>query len=105
MLAYGYTQTNISNLTEISKDGNNFYNFKGINFLCKMKPKNTKIVFIFHGARINTDKVIFRGFDYQIEDSDIICISDYLISIYENYKVNWMLPTKIIMQTLFIMKL
>jgi hypothetical protein len=94
MLAYGYTQTNLSNLTEISKNGNHFYNFRGVNFLCKMKPKNTKIVFIFHGARINTDKVIFRGFDYQIEGSDIICISDYLISIYDNYKVNWTLPTK-----------
>jgi len=94
MLAYGYTQINISNLTEISKKGNNFYNFKGINFLCKMNPKNTKIVFIFHGARTNKDKVIFRGFDYQIEGTDIICISDYLITIYQDYTVNWTLSTK-----------
>ena len=95
MHAYGYTQTNLSNLTEISKTGNHFYNFKGVNFLCKMNPKNTKIVFVFHGAR--TDKkieVIFRGFDYQIDGVDIICISDYLISIYEDYTVNWTLPTK-----------
>ena len=94
MLAYGYTQTNISNLTGIAKNGNNFYNFKGINFLCKMNPKNTKIVFVFHGARINTDKVIFRGFDYKIEGADIICISDYLISVYDDYTINWTLPTK-----------
>ncbi len=95
MHAYGYTQTNLSNLTEISKTGNHFYNFKSVNFLCKMNPKNTKIVFVFHGAR--TDKkleVIFRGFDYQIEGADIICISDYLISVYEDYTVNWILPTK-----------
>ena len=94
MLAYGYTQTNISNLTEICKTGNHFYNFKGINFLCKLNPKNTKIAIIFHGARTNKDKVIFRGFDYQIEGADIICISDYLISVYEDYTVNWTLPTK-----------
>lgn len=94
MLAYGYTQTNISNLTEIYKNGNNFYNFSGVNFLCKMNPKNTKIAIIFHGARTNKDKVIFRGFDYQIEGADIICISDYLISVYEDYTVNWTLPTK-----------
>jgi len=94
MLAYGYTQTNISNLGSISKTGNHFYNFKGVNFLCKLNPKNTKIIFIFHGARTNKDKVIFRGFDYQIEGADIICISDYLISIYENYTVNWTLSTK-----------
>ena len=95
MLAYGYTQTNLSNLIEISKTGNHFYNFKGVNFLCKLNPKNTKIVFIFHGAR--TDKkleVIFRGFDYQIDGADIICISDYLISVYEDYTVNWTIPTK-----------
>lgn len=94
MLAYGYTQTNISNLGSISKKGNNFYNFKGINFLCKMNPKNRKIVFIFHGARTNKDKVIFRGFDYEINGVDIICISDYLITIYEDYTINWTLPTK-----------
>jgi hypothetical protein len=47
MLAYGYTQTNLSNLTEISKTGNHFYNFKGVNFLCKMNPKNTKFEAIF----------------------------------------------------------
>ena len=94
MIAYGYTQNNISNLLEISKSGNHFYNFKGLNFLCKMNPKNSKIVFIFHGARTNKDEVIFRGFDYQIEGTDIICISDYLISIYEDYTVNWTLPTK-----------
>jgi hypothetical protein len=94
MIAYGYIQNNISNLLEISKSGNHFYNFKGLNFLCKMNPKNSKIVFIFHGARTNKDEVIFRGFDYQIEGTDIICISDYLISIYEDYTVNWTLPTK-----------
>jgi hypothetical protein len=94
MQAYGYTQINLSNLGSISKTGNHFYNFKGVNFLCKMNPKNTKIVFVFHGARTNNDKVIFRGFDYQIEGVDIICISDYLISFYENYTVNWTLPTK-----------
>ncbi len=47
MLAYGYTQTILSNLTEISKTGNHFYNFKGVNFLCKLNPKNTNFEAIF----------------------------------------------------------
>lgn len=94
MNAYGYKQTKISNLGLITKTGNNFYNFKGVNFLCKLNPKNTKIAIIFHGARTNKDKVIFRGFDYQIDGTDIICISDYLIALYDNYTVNWTLPTK-----------
>ena len=65
-----------------------------VNFLCKLNPKNNNIVFIFHGARPNKDNVIFRGFDYEINGTDIICISDYLISFYENYTLNWTLPTK-----------
>ncbi len=94
MLAYGYTQTNISNLTEISKTGNHFYNFKGINFFCKMNPKNTKIAIIFHGERTNNDRIIFRGYDYEIDGVNIICFCDYLLSVYKDYTINWTLPTK-----------
>jgi len=68
MNSYGYTQIKIENLQSIEKKGNNFYNFKGINFLSKMNPQNTKIVFIFHGASPKNvkQKVIFRGYDYDI---------------------------------------
>ena len=93
---YGYTQIKIENLEEIQKKENNFYNFKGINFLSKMNPQNTKIVFLFHGASPQNvkQKVIFRGYDYDIKNTDIICISDYLLTIYDNYTINWTLPTK-----------
>jgi hypothetical protein len=70
MNCYGYTQIKIENIEEIQKNENNFYNFKGINFLSKMNPQNTKIVFIFHGASPQNvkQKVIFRGYDYDITD-------------------------------------
>ena len=92
-MAYGYTQINIQDITKI-QNGNNFYNFKGLNFLSKINPKNKNIAFIFHGSRTNKkDTVIFRGYDYNIENTDIICISDYLLSIYKDYIVNWTLST------------
>jgi hypothetical protein len=93
-MAYGYTQINIQNITQIQY-GNNFYNFKGLNFLSKIEPKNKNIVFIFHGAiKSNKDNVIFRGYNYNIKNTDVICISDYLLGIYKDYTINWTLSTK-----------
>lgn len=95
---YGYTQINIQDITKIEIENgnrNNFYNFKGLNFLSKINPKNRNIVFIFHGARTNkNDTIIFRGYDYNIENTDIICICDYLLTIYTDYTINWTLSTK-----------
>lgn len=94
MSAYGYTQTNIQDMKHI-ETGNNFYNFKGLNFFSKTKSINNNIVFIFHGSRINNnDKIIFRGYDYNIENTDIICICDYLLGVYRDYIINWTLSTK-----------
>lgn len=93
-MAYGYTQINIQDITKI-QTGHNFYNFKGLNFLSKMESINKNIVFIFHGSRTNNkDNIIFRGYDYNIKNTDIICISDYLLNIYKDYIVNWTLSTK-----------
>lgn len=94
MNAYGYTQIKIANLGLISKSGNHFYNYKGINFLCKMNPKNNNIAIIFHGERTNNDRIIFRGYDYEIDGINIVCFCDYLLGVYEDYKINWTLPTK-----------
>lgn len=99
MEAYGYKKTVINNLDNINNNSNNFYNYKGLNFLSKLKNKNKNIVIIFHGAISENKKgkfnVIFRGYDYNIKDTDILCISDYLLDKYINdYIVNWTLSTK-----------
>lgn len=45
--AYGYKQKIITNLSTINESTNNFYNYKGLNFLSKLNSKNKNIVFFF----------------------------------------------------------
>lgn len=40
-----------------------------------------------------SNKIIFRGYDYNIDNTDIICISDFLLDKYKNYKINWTLSS------------
>ena len=94
--AYGYAQNFIKNLDRIDFNSSNFYNYKELNFLCKMKKNNKKLAIIFHGAvpGNGTNRIIFRGFNYDFDDVNVICICDYLLNKYENFKVNWTLSTK-----------
>tara|TARA_B100000767_G_scaffold258446_1_gene267180 strand:- start:3164 stop:3973 length:810 start_codon:yes stop_codon:yes gene_type:complete len=97
--AYGYKQQIINELKNIDNDTNNFYNYKSLNFLSKLKTENENIVINFHGSIPNKNMgnfdVVFRGYNYNIKNTDIICISDYLLSKYKsNYTVNWSLSTK-----------
>ena len=91
--AYGYKQQIINELNNIDNNTNNFYNYKGLNFLCKLSSKNKNLVISFHDAVPNngTNRIIFHGYNYEIDDTNIVCISDYLINIYHEYKVNWTL--------------
>lgn len=45
--------------------------------------------------KIGKERVVFRCYDYNSEDTDILCISDYLLNVYDNYVVNWTLSTTI----------
>ena len=96
---YGYTQKYIQKLKEIDNNRNIFYNYKGLNFLSKLKRNHKNIIFLFHGSipmkMKGKYKVIFRGYNYNIENTDIICISDFLLDKYsKNYIVNWTLETE-----------
>lgn len=97
--AYDYKQQIISNLDSIDNNTHNFYNYKGLNFLSKLNYKNKNLVIIFHGAIGEKSysakkKICFRGYDWEINNTNIICISDYLLNKYDNYEVNWTLSTK-----------
>ena len=48
--AYGYNQQIINDLNNIDDNSNNFYNYKGLNFLSRLQENNKNIVIIFHGA-------------------------------------------------------
>jgi len=93
--AYGYKQKTINELNSINNDTNNFYNYKGLNFLSKLSSQNENLVIIFHGAvqGNDTNRIVFRGYNYEIDNTNIICISDYLLNIYPEYLVNWTLST------------
>ncbi len=96
--AYGYKQKIITNLSTINESTNNFYNYKGLNFLSKLNSKNKNIVFFFHASigyiTGGVNRVIFKGYDYNIDNTDIICVSDYLINKYQEYILNWTLSTE-----------
>ena len=99
MNVYDYDQQIISDLGEIDDNSNNFYTYRKLNFLSKLNRNNRNIAFIFHGAiqkkHKGKYKIVFRGYNYTIENTDIICISDYLLDKYsENYIVNWTLRTR-----------
>ena len=93
--SYGYKQQIINELNNIDNNTNNFYNYKGLNFLSKLSCKNKNLVIIFHGAVPGNgkDRIVFRGYNYEIDDTNIVCISDYLLNKYDDYKVNWTLST------------
>ena len=80
--AYGYKQQIINELNNIDNNTNNFYNQKGLNFLSKLYCKNRNLVIIFHGALPNdgNNRIIFRGYNYEIDNTNIICICDYLLN-------------------------
>ena len=88
--AYGYNQQIINDLLNISNDTDNFYNYKGLNFFSKLNSKNENIVISFHGAvpDFGTERIFFRGVDWEITNTDIICISDYLMNIYNEVQKN-----------------
>jgi len=98
LVNYGYNKIIINKLEEINRNENNHYNYKKLNFLVKSKNENENIIIMFHGAlssdRIDKYEYIFRGYNYNILNSDIICISDFLLDKYKNFCVNWGLETE-----------
>jgi UDP-N-acetylglucosamine 2-epimerase (non-hydrolysing) len=95
---YGYKQCIITNLNSIDNNTNNFYNYKGLSFLSKLNSKNENIVVNFHGSIPSTlvgkYDVMFRGYNYNINNTDIVCVSDFLLNKYKlKYSVNWTLST------------
>lgn len=91
-LTYGYKKVVIDKFSNKT----NFYCFENVNFLAKIKDNSNFLLFIFHGAVQVTKKerIIFRGYNFEIPETDIICFSDPLLNIYPLIDVNWFLSTK-----------
>jgi hypothetical protein len=95
MIRYGYSQQKIDDLSCVNCNSNNWYLYKDLNFLVKFKKNNSNLVIFFHGALpdVSDRECCFRGFNYEIEDTDILSVSDILVSKYKNYQVSWFLSS------------
>lgn len=73
----------------------NIYTYKSITFLSKIKNSSKNLIVFFHGSLPKTEKsrIIFRGYNYNIPNSDSLCISDGLINTYHGLKIGWYLST------------
>jgi hypothetical protein len=99
MMAYNYIQQEVNNLNDINFEKYppiNYYNFNGISFLAKIKENNENVCFLFHGlvkSMGRKKRIIFRGYDYDLDNCDVISISDGLLQKYSNYTIGWYLST------------
>jgi hypothetical protein len=95
MIRYGYSQQKIDDLSSVNCNSNNWYLYKDLNFLVKFKKNNSNLIILFHGALpdVSDRECCFRGFNYEIEDTDILSVSDILVSKYTNFQISWFLSS------------
>lgn len=94
MTSYGYKVKNIKTLNDISSHGSFWYEYKNLNFLSKQKKTNENLVISFHGCIGKKMTNVFRGYDYVIENTDIVCVSNTLTNIYTELQISWYLSSK-----------
>ncbi len=91
--AYEWIQNKINNLSQIElfETKNSFYSIDEVNFLCKLQKNTKNLAVIFHGASMPTgkDRIVFRGYEFIMDDSDILAISDNMLNIYKDQQFFW----------------
>ena len=92
---YNFKEIKIENLVDVNlhKDNNNYYLFNNVNFYYKINNKNAKKLLIgFHGANSNHE-ILFRGYNYDFNNINVLSICDVLPLKYENIVLSWYLST------------
>jgi hypothetical protein len=71
--------------------------YRGISFYFKKSVTSDNLVVSFHGARParNNSPIIFRGYNWSFSNSDILCISDGLLSFHQGGFLSWYLDTRL----------
>lgn len=93
---YGYKQNKIKDVTSIQLFGTHYYTYKNIHFLLKCARASEYLVVCFNGAYTPNicGQVMFRGFEYNIPKTDILCVSDGLMTTYKNLLLSWYVSTE-----------
>ena len=85
----------INNLNSIKYSNEKIhYTYKNIDFLTNIKKSNNFII-LFHGIANKLIYPVFRGFDYNFNNSIVMSIADPLIKYYNNVQIGWYLDTKL----------
>ena len=69
------------------------YTYKSIDFLTDVKTCKNLVV-LFHGIGNSSIYPIFRGYNYNFENSMVMSISDPLIKYYNEVNIGWYLDTE-----------
>lgn len=84
---------NIDNLELIQKKcKKTHYIYKNIDFLVSTYTNKILIV-LFHGGRCGANIPIFRGYNYNFSNANILSFSDPLYKYYNNINIGWYLNT------------
>ena len=80
MINYNFITNRIDFLSKINYDSQHSaqYNYHDNRFLYKRNPKNKILTVCFHGRVSKGSYPIFRGYNYNLEHSDILSIADKL---------------------------
>ena len=97
---YGFKITHIQDLGQIQHGKHNVWN--GISFYTRKNPEASgKLIVTFHGANNSKDgelmnTPLFRGYDWNIGNADLLCLSDKIQEEYRQTKLilSWYLDTE-----------
>lgn len=107
MTNYNFTTHRIDFLSKIEYDSVHSaqYNYHDNRFLYKRNPKNKILTVCFHGRASKGSYPIFRGYNYNLEHSDILSIADKLqpklnieVSFYLHYVADYIRIIKTIFE-------
>lgn len=87
-MVYNFPKTSIHHLKNIFPKEEMHYQYQEIDFYFKPSSITKSIVICFHGAiRPSISVPVFRGYNFQLENSDILSFSDKLIEKYRKDKL------------------
>ena len=91
--SYCYDQDSIESLDEVDLSTPKIYRYKNVYFLYKPAANPRNLLVSFNGAlrKEMAGSIVFRGYNYSIQDTSILCISDALLVRHPSLLLSWYL--------------